>query len=333
LPAFIVQLNTLRLAILLCALWACAPTAPAPSPRPPVIAGPEPTAIDGPLRVAVTVDDLPIHGPDTPGVERATIADKLLSAFRRHHLPPVYGFVNGKRVAEHPTSETVLRKWMEAGNPLGNHTYSHVSLNAVSLSEYLADLEKGEEILNQLGVDRISKVFRYPFLMEGNTPEKRNDVRRYLHDHGYVTAEVTIDADDWAFNPPFSRCASRGDTAQIAEMHRTFIDVHVDELRRMRQLGRQLTHREIPQVLLLHIGAADADAIDDLLTAYEREGAHWIDLLTALHDPFFAEDPALPARFGAAFPYLLAKAHGVKAPPPIFSRDLEGKLERVCSMN
>jgi peptidoglycan/xylan/chitin deacetylase (PgdA/CDA1 family) len=31
---------------------------------------------------------------------------------------------------------------MDAGNPLGNHTYGHVSLNAVSLTEYFADIEE-----------------------------------------------------------------------------------------------------------------------------------------------------------------------------------------------
>ena len=37
-----------------------------------------------------------------------------------------------------------------------------------------------------------------PFLHEGETLEKREAVRRYLAEHRYAIAEVTIDAHDWA---------------------------------------------------------------------------------------------------------------------------------------
>jgi hypothetical protein len=40
----------------------------------------------------------------------------------------------------------ILRRWLDAGNPLGNHTYGHPSLNELDVPAYLADLEKGEEI-------------------------------------------------------------------------------------------------------------------------------------------------------------------------------------------
>ena len=83
-------------------------------------------------------------------------------------------------------------------------------------------------------------------------------------------------------------------------------------------------------MLLLHIGAADADALDALLSAYEKEGVRWIPLAKALADPFYAFDPALPARYGAAFPYLVAKSRGVKMQAPTFGVDLEAQLERLC---
>ena len=283
------------------------------------------------MEMAVTVDDLPVHGPTTPGIDRAAIADRLLAAFRRHGLRSVYGFVNGKRVTDDPSTEAILRRWKEAGHPLGNHTYSHVSLNAIELPAYFADLEKGEEILKKLEPDeRVWKVFRYPFLFEGDTSEKREGVRRYLREHGYAPAPVTIDADDWAFNPPFSRCTAQNDTASLAKLRRVFVDVHVDELRRMRELTRTLMHREVRQVLLLHIGAADADGVEDLLTAYERQGVRWIDLRTALADAMYGLDPGEVARYGAALPYRLAKARGIRVGPPIFARDLEGELARTC---
>jgi peptidoglycan/xylan/chitin deacetylase (PgdA/CDA1 family) len=299
---------------------------------PGAASGPPAAPVPPRVEVAVTVDDLPAHGPLRAGVDRLGIAERLLAAFRRHRLPPVYGFVNGKKVDDDPATLAVLRRWLAAGSPLGNHTYSHPSLNGTSLPDYLADLEKGEAILKQLepGDGSTWKVFRYPFLFEGDTPEKCDGVRRYLGDHGYAIAEVSIDGDDWAFNAPYARCAERGDDATRAALLRELVDVHVEELRRMRDLGQRLTGRDVRQVLLLHAGIAEADAMDDLLSAYEREGVVWIDLRTALADPLYAIDPGAPARYGAAFPYRIAKARGVSVPPPIFARGLEERMDRTC---
>lgn len=309
--------------LLLLALAACAAT---PAPRP----AETPAALAPPIEVAVTVDDLPVHGPAFAGIDRMKIADDLLAAFRAHRLPPVYGFVNGKKVDDDPTTLAILRRWVDAGNPLGNHTYSHVSLNAARVPDYLADLERGEAILKRLVPDEaVWKVYRYPYLFEGDTLEKRDSVRRYLADHRYTIAEVTIDGDDWAWNPPFARCSDRHDAVALRELRRGYVETHVDELRFVRDLTRRIAGRDVKHVLLLHIGAADADAIDALLTAYEREGVRWIDLQTALADPFYADDPHLATKAGAAFPYPLAKAKGV-AIPPFPKRPAEAALEHTC---
>lgn len=319
------------LPVLLVALAACAPApvaapvpAPLPAPAPP--SAPIPT----PLDVAVTVDDLPIHGPAYAGIDRLKIADDLLAAFRAHHLPPVYGFVNGKKVDDDPTTMAILRHWVDAGNPLGNHTYSHASLHDLEVPGYLADLEKGEAILRQLVPDEATwKVYRYPYLREGNTLAKRDAVRGYLAAHRYAIAEVTIDGDDWAWNPPFARCYDRRDVLELFELRRGYVETQVSELRYARELTRRIAGRDVKHVLLLHIGAADAYSIDALLTAYEREGVRWIDLPTALADPFYAADPHLATRAGAAFPYPLSKAKGI-ARPPAPARPAEDALEQTC---
>jgi len=312
------------------ALASCSPPPAAPPTAPVGASAPVAPPAAAPVEVAVTVDDLPLHGPDFAGVDRVAIADRLLAAFRAHRLPPVYGFVNGKKVDEHPESRAVLEHWRAAGQPLGNHTYSHVSLTDSAVADYLADLEKGEAVLRALQPDEATwRFFRYPFLFEGDTLEKREAVRRYLTEHRYTIAEVSLDGDDWAWNAPFARCTDRHDTPALAELRRGYVQTHVDELRYIREATRLLAGRPVKQVLLLHVGAADADAIEELLTAYEHEGVRWIDLPTALADPFYAEDPHRPWRAGAAFPYAIARARGVKLPPSP-KRPAEDKLETTC---
>ena len=115
----------------------------------------------------------------------------------------VYGFVNVKHVADAPSSEAILRRWKEAGHLLGNHTYSHANLNRMSLSEYLTDLEKGEEVLKRLEPDSgVWKVFRYPFLFEGDTSEKRDGVRQYLREH-----DLAIPAHDMSIEAMTTKLA------------------------------------------------------------------------------------------------------------------------------
>lgn len=151
-------------------------------------------------------------------------------------------------------------------------------------------------------------------------------MRSYLAEHRYVIAPVSIDGDDWAFNGPYARCS---DPTQRAELRREFVEVQVDELLRMHALTGQLMGRSVPQVLLLHLGVADAEAMEALLSAYEQAGVRWVELPYALADPFYSLETA-PARFGAALPYRVAKARGLKTGPPIYGRDLEERLAKLC---
>jgi len=76
------------------------------------------------LKIAFTFDDLPAHSALPPNTTRAEIAQKIVTALRDEHMPPVYGMVNGALIEKNPEDSVVLRIWHDAGNPLGNHTWS-----------------------------------------------------------------------------------------------------------------------------------------------------------------------------------------------------------------
>jgi peptidoglycan/xylan/chitin deacetylase (PgdA/CDA1 family) len=253
--------------------------------------------------VALTVDDLPTHGPDYPGIDRLRIAEELLAAFKRHRVPQVYGFVNGGKLEGRPELKAVLDAWRAAGYPLGNHSWSHPDPNKTPLDAYLADIEKNESY---------GKVFRYPFLYEGDTPERRTQTALWLREHGYRKADVSMDFDDWAWNPPWARCTEKRDEIALGELRHTYLDAAVRLFERYRTLGHALAGREVAQVLLLHVGAADADQMEALLSSYEAAGARWVTLEQALADPIYAEDPGFVTRWGWTLLDRLAKARGVK---------------------
>src|SRR5262249_14800457 len=151
----------------------------------------------------------------------------------------------------------------------------------VSAGEFIDDIERNERVLKKYSGDRNWKYLRYPFLHEGETAEKRRAVRSYLSEHEYKIAQVTIDFGDYLWNNPYARCKDKGDKKAIQWLRETYLQNAVDTLEITDNLTRQLFKREIPQILLLHIGAFDAEVMDAMLTAYEKKGVKFIPLSKA----------------------------------------------------
>lgn len=300
--------------------------------RPAATAAPTPAvapAAVGPIRVAITVDDLPAHGPMPPFQTRLQIHERLLAAFAAHGVPRVYGFVNAGRADDTEGGRASLAAWVAAGHPLGNHTFSHPQMHDLPLSEYLADIDRNEAVLAEYVDDpAVFRTFRYPFLLEGTSPEVTAAVREHLHAHAYRVAEVTIDFYDWAFNPPYARCVAAGDDRAIAALRATFVEHGVNMLLWSDAAGRQIYGRPIPQVLLLHAGSFDAEMIDALLTAYERQGVEWITLDEALADPAYTDVPTEATITQGTLLDLMIEARGAVAPPRMGQPD--ALLDALC---
>ena len=99
--------------------------------------------------IAVTIDDLPVVSTRRDLKNRLEITRKLLEHITKAKVPAI-GFVNESKLYAGGTREEkqvdLLRMWVDAGLELGNHTFSHRSLNAITLDEFQADLLKGEPI-------------------------------------------------------------------------------------------------------------------------------------------------------------------------------------------
>jgi peptidoglycan/xylan/chitin deacetylase (PgdA/CDA1 family) len=153
---------------------------------------------------AITMDDLPVHGDLPAGMSRAEIAKKFVETFKAKGVPGVYGFVNAKNIGANGDTEkdSVLKIWADAGFPLGNHTFSHIDLNTASVQAFEDEIAANEPVLKELMGSRDWHWLRYPYLHEGDTLEKRHAIRKYLADHGYKIAQVTLDFGDYAWNNP-----------------------------------------------------------------------------------------------------------------------------------
>jgi peptidoglycan/xylan/chitin deacetylase (PgdA/CDA1 family) len=130
--------------------------------------------------MAITFDDLPAHGAVPAGTTRLEIAQSILATLKRERMPPTYGFINGKRLEQDASSLGVLEAWRAAGQPLANHTWAHEDFNDETPQQFEADVSRDEPLLQRLMGDEDWHWFRYPFLHEGDTVEKRRAARAWL---------------------------------------------------------------------------------------------------------------------------------------------------------
>jgi peptidoglycan/xylan/chitin deacetylase (PgdA/CDA1 family) len=266
----------------------------------------------GSIEVAVTVDDLPRHGPQIAGREPARVASALLAAFARHRVTGVYGFINAERLEEHPEDRAVLESWIAAGHPLGNHTFAHLDIERVEPAVFLADIDRNEPTLTELAARTDWKRFRYPFLREGKDAATREAVRAHLGARGYRIAHVTIDAWDWAYNETYVDCLRAGSEPGRAAVAAELVAESLAKLEWAVAASAQIAGRPVRHILLLHLGAVTGDTIEELLAAYERNGVRWITLDEAMADPIYTGDPR--GSRGGGFLTQLLQARGMRPP-------------------
>ncbi len=241
--------------------------------------------------IAITVDDLPTHGSQTPGMSRVAIGQAYLAALKAHKVPEAYGFVNAVGIAREPDSEGMLKDWRAAGYPLGNHTYSHHNINDGTVEAYEADIAAGEPVLKKYMDGADWHYLRFPFLSAGNAAH-HDAVGAYLKANGYRIADVSVSFNDWAWTDTYNRCLAKGDTASIAVLKTRYlagIDVGIV---RMKALSQVVYGRMIPQVLLTHIGGFSAVMLPQVLDKLDAAGAHYVTLGQAESDVAYAETDA-----------------------------------------
>ena len=205
-------------------------------------------------------------------------------------MPEAFGFVNARALAVEPNSVQVLDIWRKAGYPLGNHTYSHLSIDSAETQDvWERDVEAGEGpiVPRMAGADW--RYFRYPFLAAGSDPVRREGGYAFLRMRGYKIADVSVTFNDWDYTDAYTRCAAKGDYSSIEAMKAQYLKGVDDEIARMRSASQQVYGRMIPQVLLLHLGAFSALTLGDVMKRLDAAGARYVTLAQAQTDPAYAQ--------------------------------------------
>jgi peptidoglycan/xylan/chitin deacetylase (PgdA/CDA1 family) len=280
----------------------------------------------GAPQLAITVDDLPLHGPLPAHTSELQVANEMIAALKAAGVRDVYGFVNGNWTEKKPETSAVLSAWRGAGFRLGNHGWSHRSADQSTIAEYEQEIARNEPLLERLASRTDWRWFRYPFLHEGQDAAKRDAIRAILARRGYRIASVTMDFGDWQWTAPYARCRDSGDEASIAQLETLYLAAARENADFSRALSHGVYGRDIPYVLLTHVGAFSARMMPRLAALYREMGFRFVSLPQAEADPAYAADLA-PAPGGRATSLeQLAAAKGVHAP----RTDYAARLESLC---
>jgi peptidoglycan/xylan/chitin deacetylase (PgdA/CDA1 family) len=240
--------------------------------------------------VAITVDDLTVHGQLPQGMSWSGIANSYIATLKAHHVRQAWGFVNARRIAEQPATEAVLDDWRKAGYPLGNHTYSHLGLSqAPSLQAWIDDARAGEPAIAARMAKDDWHMLRFPFLDGGSEQARHDGAASWLASQGYRIADVSISFDDWAYTDTYARCVAKGDQAAIATMKAGYLQRVDAAIARTKALSQRVYGRMIPQVLLTHLGGWSAATLPDVMARLDAAGARYVTLERAQADAAYRE--------------------------------------------
>ena len=277
-------------------------------------------------KLAITVDDLPLHGPLPARTDELEVAKQMIAALKAAGAKDVYGFFNGNWTVRQPRTAAVLSAWRGAGFPLANHGWSHRSVDEATAAEYEQEIARNEPLLERLGSRTDWRWFRYPYLHEGQNVAKRDAVRSILARRGYRIASVTMDFSDWQWAAPYARCRDSGDEASIAQLEALYLAAARENAHFSRALSQGVYGRDIPYVLLVHVGAFSARMMPRLLALYREMGFQFVSLPQAEADPAYAADLAPAPGSRATNLEDLAANKRVQSP----RTDYAARLERFC---
>lgn len=246
-----------------------------------------------PREIAITIDDLPAGNANSmTGAEIDEMTAKLLGTLHAQKVPAV-GFVNERKLykeGEYDARIKALSMWLDDGLELGNHTFSHSSLNNVPLQFWEDDVIRGESVTRFLQSKHNMKMryFRHPYLDVGRDLQTRRAAEAFLVGRGYRIAPVTMDAWDWMYARVYEDARKGGDKDLQQKLVASYLTYTSAVFDYYEKLSKELIGYEPKQILLLHGNWLEADHIGELIDLLRKRGYQFVKLGDALSDPAYS---------------------------------------------
>jgi len=243
--------------------------------------------------IAMTFDDLPaisVTRGDLASHRAITI--RLVDGLRAHGIPAI-GFVNERKLLTEGSIDgarvDLLRRWLDAGLELGNHTFSHSDLHAASPDAFEDDVVRGETVTRGLlrGKGTTLQYFRHPYLHTGTDLSIKRRLEELLAKRGCRVAPVTFYTEDYLFAAAYDRAMLRQDRRVAREVADAYVPYLERQVEYYEGLYRRLLGYEVRQVMVLHANVINAEKIGEIANMLEGRGYAFVPLARALEDPAY----------------------------------------------
>lgn len=190
--------------------------------------------------VALTFDD----GPDP------TWTPRILKVLEENHVPATF-FVVGKYADEYPG---IVRQCWDAGCEIGNHTFTHPSLLAISKLRTELELNATQRVIESI-IGRSTHLLRPPYGEGSDTdPDKKSIANQSrllveVQKLGYVTVGMNIDPNDYELPGVGKIVSSVEDQLSMVTPEKVRIDNHVILLHDGGGHSREQTVEALPPII------------------------------------------------------------------------------------
>jgi peptidoglycan/xylan/chitin deacetylase (PgdA/CDA1 family) len=180
---------------------------------------------------------------DGPNADTVQVLDALQAA----NIKGATFFVQGINVRSHPQ---ILRRIVEDGHVLGNHTYDHPDLRKLSIHDADKQLQMCQSAVNDaLGREYVLRQMRPPY------GAINDQVRSLLHSHNFEVMLWQVDSNDWrpenrrnpqnivenVFGGQAPVSGGRGGLILFHDIHPSTGSILPEILRRLKEKGMRLT--------------------------------------------------------------------------------------------
>ncbi len=116
------------------------------------------------------------------------------------------------------------------------------------------------------------------------TNEYRNEIEKFLSEHGYTVAPVTIDNAEWVYGAAYDNAVKSGDEDLKKKIGGEYVEYMKQKIRYFENQTQKLFGRQINQILLIHSNRINSDYFDKLCEMIRGESYEFIPLEEALAD-------------------------------------------------
>jgi len=229
--------------------------------------------------IALTFDDAPMGGSAIMSGEERT--KRIIDALKTQNVDDAIFFVTTKNIRKN--DENRLKSYVDAGFHLGNHSHSHKSASKISLAEYIGDIQRAKQTIDQY--DNSLPYHRFPYLHYGKDRKSIDEIQSKLESMGYKNGYVTVDNYDWYLNSLLVKAKEEGKKLDLEALEKLYVDIIWDAIKFYDDLAVKTLDRSPKHVLLLHENDTSALFLPALIQHIRSNGWKIITPQEAYQDP------------------------------------------------